>query len=171
MEKVKLNIRKSKYSDLNQVYELHLKCFDKSDCWYKTIIAQHINNGYVIENNNIIIGVLLEGDIIALDGNEEFQPSNDIGKKFIEDNQQYSKLFGIIMLCVNPEYQKCGLGKKLISKHIQKNKKLLYLHTRKSNPAQHLYIKMGYKQIGIIKNKYFQPSEDSIFMVFNCFDL
>ena len=168
MESIKLNIRKSKYSDLDKVYDLHLKCFEKTDCWYKTIVRQHINNGYVIENNKNIIGVLLEGDIIALDGNEEFIPSNDIGTKFIEDNLQYSKLFGIIMICVDPNYQKFGLGKKLINKHISKNKnKSLYLHTRKSNTAQQLYIKMGYKHIGTINNKYFQPSEDSIFMSYN----
>ena len=58
------------------------------------------------------------------------------------------------MICVDPEYQKCGLGKKLISKHLSKNKSS-YLYTRSSNKAKELYLKMGYNHIGTVKDKYF----------------
>jgi ribosomal protein S18 acetylase RimI-like enzyme len=44
--------------------------------------------------------------------------------------------------------------------------------TRQSNSnAYELYKSMGYIQIAIIKNKYFLPSEDSIFMIKHLTDL
>jgi len=59
------------------------------------------------------------------------------------------------------------LAKKLIEKHWQDNpNKILCLNTRRSNiNAYSLYKKMGYEHIALIKNKYFLPTEDSIFMI------
>ena len=49
---------------------------------------------------------------------------------------------------------------------------MLCLNTRQSNSnACELYKSMGYIQIAIIKNKYFLPSEDSIYMIKNLTDL
>jgi ribosomal protein S18 acetylase RimI-like enzyme len=73
------------------------------------------------------------------------------------------------MICIHPKYRGKGLGKKLIEKHFDDNKNMtLCLNTRRSNiNAYQLYKTMGYEQIAFIKNKYFLPSEDSVFMIKN----
>ena len=71
------------------------------------------------------------------------------------------------MLCIDPKYRGKGLAQKLINIHFKSNddKKILCLNTRKSNLAYNLYLKMGYEHIVTVKNKYFQPNEDSYFMI------
>jgi ribosomal protein S18 acetylase RimI-like enzyme len=94
-----------------------------------------------------------------------FEPINDKGKLF----NQFEEYYGITMICINPRYRGKGLAKKLIIKHFDDNKNMtLCLNTRRSNiNAYQLYKKMGYEQIAFIKNKYFLPSEDSVFMIKN----
>ena len=96
-----------------------------------------------------------------------FIPCNDKGNIFFKNMDHIKEHYGIVMICIDPRYRGYGLAKKLINKHIQNNSnKLLCLHTRKSNIiAYNLYKNMGYEHIGFIKNKYFLPNEDSIFMI------
>ena len=79
------------------------------------------------------------------------------------------------MICIDPQYRRHGLAKKLIQKHFIDNENkhnMLCLNARQSNSNAHeLYKSMGYIQIAIIKNKYFLPSEDSVFMIKNLTDL
>ncbi len=98
---------------------------------------------------------------------DEFSPVNDTGKFFLNNSIHFKELYGIVMICIDPEFRGKGLGKKLIEKHWQDNtNKVLCLNTRRSNiSAYTLYKKMGYEHIAFIKNKYFQPNEDSIFMI------
>jgi ribosomal protein S18 acetylase RimI-like enzyme len=72
-----------------------------------------------------------------------------------------------MMICIDPKYRSKGLAKKLIQKHFDDNKnKIVCLNTRRSNLcAYKLYQTMGYEHISYIKNKYFLPTEDSIFMI------
>jgi ribosomal protein S18 acetylase RimI-like enzyme len=183
-------IRKTNINDLNDVYNLHLKCFDISDQWYKYIISQHLNDGFVIEltENKKIIGILLQGIIIPCENinstkdifgeeilnndnidNENFISLNKTGDIFIQNMEHIKKQYGIIMLCIDPLYRGKGLATKLINIHIKKNpNKLLCLNTRKSNiVAYELYKKIGYNNIAYIKNKYYLPTEDSQFMIIN----
>ena len=71
------------------------------------------------------------------------------------------------MICVDPKYRGKGLAKKLIQKHFVDNvNKVVCLNTRRSNiSAYKLYQTMGYDHIAYIKNKYFLPNEDAIFMI------
>lgn len=98
-----------------------------------------------------------------------FEPVSSNGKLFLSTNLIYKELYGIVMICVDPNYRGKGLGKKLIEKHWTDNpNKLLCLNTRKSNVgAFMLYKTMGYEHVAYIKNKYFSPTEDSIFMIKN----
>lgn len=164
---MKVKFRRSNNDDLENIYQLQIKSFNKNDQWYKSIIQQYLNNGIVIETENNIIGVLLQGQINACDGDEIFDPINEIGEDFVRKNLHIKKLNGIVMLCIDPEYQRKGLGQKLINKHLEDNKNnLVCLFTRKTNiKAYNLYVKLGYEHIGYIKNKYFQPNEDGIFMI------
>ena len=78
------------------------------------------------------------------------------------------------MICIDPQFRQKGLAQHLIKKHLKCNSNqsiiqktnILCLNTRRSNTnAINLYKKMGYEHIGYIINKYYLPSEDSVFMI------
>lgn len=178
---MKVRVRRSNHSDLDTIYDLQRLCFKESDCWYKSIIRNYLDSGIVVEikDTNLIIGVLLQGGIIPCndkintDNNDTnysediFKPVNEFGSVFLSNNDHKKEHHGIVMLCIHPNYRGKGLGKVLIGKHLSDNEgKLVCLNTRRSNiNAYSLYKKMGYEHIAFIKNKYFLPTEDSIFMV------
>ena len=170
LNKTKIKIRNGTNDDLNGIYDCHLKCFDKSDLWYKSIIQQSIKNSYVIEKieDNNIIGVLLQGTITPCEESDKdtFLNITKSGEVFKNNNLHLENLDGIVMLCIDPEFRNKGLAKKLIELHFNDNKdELVCLITRKSNQAYNLYLKMGYEHIATIKDKYFFPTEDGYFMV------
>ena len=187
---MKVKFRRSCQDDLESVYELHTKCFASSDQWYKSNIKHYLDNGIIIELKNKLIGVLLQGPITACNqkfnideldeqihkvksGYQEdiFEPINETGTLFLKNNIHFKELYGIVMICIQPEFRGKGLAKKLIDKHFQdtnnhNHSKVICLNTRKTNiNAYLLYKKMGYQHIAYIKNKYFFPNEDSIFMI------
>lgn len=207
---MKVKFRRGCHFDLEQVYELHTKCFSIPDQWYKSTIKHYLDKSIIIEtiNNDTkkIIGVLLQGGITACnqkmsietaeqlpdinpfdhssklpnsntqnsqinlnDGYKEdiFEPVTSNGKTFLLNNLHLRELYGIVMICVDPEFRGKGLAKKLIEKHWKDNsQKVLCLNTRRSNiSAFMLYKSLGYEHIAYIKNKYFLPTEDSIFMI------
>lgn len=180
---MKILLRRTTFDDLDSIYDLHLECFNINDCWYKSTIQQYLNNGLVIEikETKQIIGVLLQGNItpcnkkLPFDNNNSdykediFDYINDEGQKFYNEKKHYDNIYGIVMICIHPKYRKKGLAKKLINIHFDDNKdEIICLNTRKSNiGAYYLYKDMGYTQIAFIKNKYFLPNEDSIFMIKN----
>ena len=172
---MKCYIRKSNYKDLDNIYNLHINCFNINDQWYKSIIGQYINNGIIIEiDNNQIIGILLQGDITPCSNSEknDFIPINDKGIEFYNNLDHIKNQYGIVMLCVDNNFRNKGIATKLINTFLNLNKdKLLCLNTRKSNYyAFNLYKKIGFEYIAHIKNKYFLPDEDSIFMIYNNFN-
>ena len=201
---MKVKFRRSCQDDLDQVYELHTRCFSNPDQWYKSAIKHHLNKGIVVEvvktNLTKIIGVLLQGTITPCnraivddcdsydtsndnlfgletktetigktEGYKEdvFEPVSENGKLFLENNVHFKDLYGIVMICVDPEYRGKGLAKKLIEKHWKNSSdKIVCLNTRRSNiGAFMLYKSIGYEHVANIKNKYFLPTEDSIFMI------
>ena len=181
---MKLRLRTSEINDIDKIYDLQLKCFGQNDAWYKQLISQYINNGLIIEtlspneHDNNIVGVLLQGNITPCNkkydflNNEYYKedmfvPITEYGKCFLLNNNQYKPIYGILMLCIDENFRGKKLAQNLISVHFLHNKgKHVCLNTRKSNVnAYNLYLKMGYQHIADIKNKYFNPNEDSIFMV------
>jgi ribosomal protein S18 acetylase RimI-like enzyme len=167
---MKVKIRKSLLTDLDGIYQLNTECFKLTDQWYRAIISNYLNKGIVIENTETqkIIGVLLEGDISACNPKlNGYKP--DIFESINKDIEfdKFENNPGIVMICIHPDFRGKKLAQKLIEKHFSRNKdKIVCLHTRRSNiNAYSLYKKMGYEHIAYIKNKYFQPNEDSIFMI------
>jgi ribosomal protein S18 acetylase RimI-like enzyme len=177
---MKIKLRRSSQLDLENIYQLHIRCFNNSaDHWYRSNIQHYLDNGILVEikETNTIIGILLQGNITPcnkkmdisieddcdIKSEDIFEPINEMGEKF----NPYEEYYGIVMICIDPDYRGKGLAKKLIDKHFDDNKNIIIcLNTRKSNiNAYQLYKKMGYEHIALIKNKYFLPSEDSIFMI------
>ena len=178
---MKVTIRKTIKKDLQKVYDLQCRCFSQNDAWYKSSVSNYLKNGLVIETeNNKIIGVLLQGKMTPCDKTnvlmetlnykqDVFEPVSETGKYFLENDLHHEEIHGIVLICVDEDYRGRGLAQKLIEKHFLQNKnKILCLNTRRSNiNAFKLYKKMGYEHIAYIKNKYFLPDEDSIFMIKN----
>jgi len=167
---MKVRMRKSNKGDIDNIYNCHKECFQQGDHWYKSTIQQFVDDSIVIESidENKIIAVLLQGQIAPCDLSEvnDFIPESESGTIFKNNNLHLETCTGITMLCVLPEYRGKGLAKKLIEQHFKENQdEILCLHTRKSNPAYNLYIKMGYEHIASIKEKYYFPTEDSCFMI------
>jgi ribosomal protein S18 acetylase RimI-like enzyme len=163
---MKIVIRNSTFNDNEKIYNLHIKCFQQSDRWYRPVICDTCKNGYVVEiaETGKVIGVLLYGKITPCINDDIFNYTNIQGWEFMNNNDHLKEHDGIIMLCVDPKYQKKGLATKLINQYHCDSKTDLCLNTRKSNNAYNLYIKLGYNHIGTIKDKYFLPIEDSYFM-------
>jgi len=171
-KKTKMKIRKGNYNDLDGIYDCHLKCFDKGDLWYKSIIQQSMDRCYVVQKveTGEIIGVLLQGSTIPCEESdkENFKQITPTGDILVKNNLHMDYLEGILMLCVDPEFRNKGLAKMLIEIHFNENKnELICLTTRKSNKAYNLYLKMGYEHVATIKDKYFFPNEDGYFLIKN----
>jgi ribosomal protein S18 acetylase RimI-like enzyme len=186
---MKVKIRRTTNDDLDNIFILHTKCFSQNDCWYKSAIKNHLDTGIVVEHSDTkeLIGVLLHGKIIPCNQEDTkeltsqfttdsemkgymkdvFEPVNKEGVTFYNNKLHLKEIDGIVMICVNPKYRGKGLAKKLIEKHFKDNQgKVVCLNTRRSNiNAYQLYKIMGYNHIALIKNKYFLPTEDSVFMI------
>jgi ribosomal protein S18 acetylase RimI-like enzyme len=106
---------------------------------------------------------------INFQSDEEFEPITSIGFQMKSTYSHLKPIYGILMLCIDPNYRNKGLGRKLIGKHLNlmtESIPMVCLHTRKSNvKAFILYKKMGYEHIGWVRNKYILPNEDSMFMI------
>ena len=167
---MKIKIRRSNKQDLDTIYDLQKICFAVGDQWYKSFIIQFLETSLVIEKieTKELIGVLLQGPIIACDSdeNDKFIPENRSGEIFKEQKLHFEITPGITMLCIHPDFRNKGLASKLIELHLKEHKdELVCLQTRKSNPAYNLYLKHGYEHIATIKEKYYSPTEDSCFMI------
>jgi len=169
---MKIRIRRSNKDDVDGIYDCHKECFEQGDHWYKSSIQQFVDRSYVIEavETKKIVGVLLQGPIVPCEMSEvdNFVPVSKTGEIFIENKLHLETNYGITMLCVVPECRGKGLATKLIELHFKENdNEMLCLNTRASNKAIDLYKKMGYEHIASIKDKYYFPTEDSVFMVKN----
>lgn len=162
-------IRQTNSSDIDKILELHRKCFDHGDHWYKYMMQQFIDESYCIEYNNYIVGVLLHGTIIPCTIQDKLVPFTFTGREFVKHNKDKQANYGITMICVDPNYRRKGLATKLIE-HYHNNILNTYdticLFVRQSNiSAQKLYEKMGYTSIGYVVDKYYFPIENGLFYI------
>jgi ribosomal protein S18 acetylase RimI-like enzyme len=92
---MKLLIRRTSPDDLNDIYDLHIKCFSQTDTWYKNNIKNYLDTGIVIVKDNILIGVLLQGDILPCSNNnnkplsQNGSTGHDIKLFNINENEDY----------------------------------------------------------------------------------
>ena len=75
----------------------------------------------------------------------------------------------IANIATDPQYRRCGIASALIENAIafaeEKALSFLTLEVRVSNlPAQNLYRKYGFQEVGVRKNYYQAPREDALLM-------
>jgi ribosomal protein S18 acetylase RimI-like enzyme len=162
-----MNIRHTTLVDIEEICELQSSCFESGDTWSRYTYLKYIDNSLVIEIDNKIVSVLIQGHITPSGYGKIFEPVNEVGQKFLDDRKNKQSTFGIALIFTDDSFRKRGLAEMLINKHFELNKnKTLCLNTRISNiNSISLYKKVGYNHIANIKNYYNYPSEDSVFMI------
>ena len=125
-----------------QVAALEKLCF--SDPWSENSVASELKNGLSLWL------VALVGDTVA----------GYIGSQSVLGESD------MMNVAVHPDYRRQGIGEKLISELVcalkAKGDHCLSLEVRASNePAQRLYEKLGFIQVGRRPNYYRNPKEDA----------
>jgi len=77
----------------------------------------------------------------------------------------------IFNIAVAPEYRGQGIGEAMVNKIIELGQaeglSTIYLEVRAGNlPAKWLYVKMGFRAVGIRRGYYLSPKEDAIIMAY-----
>jgi ribosomal protein S18 acetylase RimI-like enzyme len=162
-----MDIRYTTLADIDEICELQSSCFESGDNWSRYTYLKYIDNSLVIEIDNKIVSVLIQGYITPSGYKKIFEPVNDYGQKFLDDKRNKQSTFGIALIFTDSNFRKRGLAEILINKHFEVNKnKTLCLNTRPNNiNSISLYKKVGYNHIANIKNYYDYPPGDSIFMI------
>ena len=125
-----------------QVAELEKICF--SDPWSERSVASELTNPLSLWL------VAVEGVTVA----------GYIGSQTVEGETD------MMNVAVHPDNRRQGIGEKLILALVEalkeKGSNSLTLEVRASNePAQKLYEKLGFSQVGLRKNYYRNPKEDA----------
>ena len=127
---------------VSQVARLEALCF--SDPWSESSVASEL------ENELSLWLVALEGDTLA----------GYVGSQTVMGETD------MMNVAVHPDFRRQGVGKSLILALVEELKARdshsLTLEVRASNaPAQALYEKLGFSQVGLRKNYYRNPKEDA----------
>lgn len=144
---MEIRIEKMKMDDLDQVLEIEKSSF--SSPWSRTAFEMELSG----ENRFAYYLVAREGCKVI----------GYLGAWLILNEAH------ITNIAVRPEYRKSGIGHKLMDSFFaqaaQKNIEAITLEVRVTNdPAQNLYRKLGFKDMGI-RPKYYQDNqEDALIM-------
>ena len=132
-------IRRATPQDYPAISAIEKACFEDPIPNYKMLPVLQEGDTWVAEEDNKVVGVLIS---------------------------YYTHAVGIYSLSVLPEYQNRGIGWHLLSafQEFFKGYGLTYLHVDKTNPAQSLYMKFGYKIEGE-EIDYYGPGKDAWYMV------
>lgn len=137
-----MNIVPMREEHVSQVAALEAICF--SDPWSEKSVASELNNPLSLWL------VAVEGDTVA----------GYIGSQTVLGETD------MMNVAVHPDYRRQGIGEKLIQSLVEalkeKESHSLTLEVRASNvPAQKLYEKLGFAQVGLRKNYYRNPKENA----------
>ena len=128
-----------------QIAELERICF--SDPWSEKSIATELDSRLSLW-------------LVAMDGEKV---AGYVGSQSVLGETD------MMNIAVSPDYRRQGIGEKLVVELIQKltekGNHSLTLEVRASNdPAQKLYEKLGFEQVGRRKNYYRNPKEDALIL-------
>lgn len=137
-----MNIVPMREEHVSQVAALEAVCF--SDPWTEKSVASELNNPLSLWL------VAVDGDTVA----------GYIGSQTVLGETD------MMNVAVHPDYRRQGIGETLIQSLVEtlkeKGSHSLTLEVRASNdPAQKLYEKLGFTQVGLRKNYYRNPKEDA----------
>ena len=138
-------IMKMTQCHVSQIAELEKICFN--DPWSENSIASELGNR-------------LSHWLVVLDGEKVV---GYVGSQTVLGETD------MMNIAVHPDYRKQGIATELIEALIQVLKERgshsLMLEVRESNdPAKELYLKMGFKLVGIRKNYYRNPKENALIL-------
>jgi ribosomal-protein-alanine N-acetyltransferase len=131
--------------DIDKVYEIEAASF--SDPWLKEFFVMELeHDAYVAEQDSIVVGYVCAWQVL-----DECTITN---------------------ISVQPELRRKGIGKFMLENlfRIMHKRDVInyYLEVRASNlPAQNLYNKLGFRQVGIRKSYYHNPPEDAVVMAWD----
>ena len=130
---------------VSQIADLERLCFN--DPWSENSIASELNNK-------------LSHWLVALDGEKVI---GYVGSQTVLGETD------MMNIAVHPDYRKRGIATELIQELInalnERNSHSLMLEVRESNdPAKELYLKMGFELVGIRKNYYRNPKENTLIL-------
>ena len=125
-----------------QVAALETLCF--SDPWSENSVASELNNGL-----SLWLVALKDERVVGYVGSQSVLGESDM-----------------MNVAVHPDYRRQGIAEKLVNELAAALKKrgnhCLSLEVRASNePAQKLYEKLGFRQVGRRPNYYRNPKEDA----------
>lgn len=138
-------IQKMTVSHVSQVAELEKICF--SDPWSETSIASELNNPLALW-----LVATEEGRVVGYVGSQTVMGETDM-----------------MNVAVHPDFRRQGIAEGLVEELVSELKRLesgcLTLEVRASNePAQKLYEKLGFFQIGKRPNYYRNPREAALIL-------
>ncbi len=139
-----MRVRLYKTGDEGAIAKIEKECF--SSPWSEDAVYSEANSGSVFlvaEYENTIVGYISCRLIL--------------GEGYINN------------IAVTSSHRNKGIGKLLLSALIEqaalKNAEFLTLEVRRSNlPAQNLYRSFGFKDVGVRKNFYTDPTEDALLL-------
>ncbi len=136
---IEINTRICSENDINQVFEIENECFE---CPYpKHVFKDYLGSELflVAENEEKVVGYIISD---------------------VRENEGV-----IISIAVDPDFQRQGIGKRLIQKTIENLcTEYIVLTVRVSNnKAQQFYENLGFKRFYLINN-YYSNDEDAIVM-------
>lgn len=140
-----MSITEMTYSHVKQVAQLEKLCF--SDPWSENSIASELDNDLsfwlVAVNGDLVTGYI---------GSQTVMGETDM-----------------MNVAVHPDYRRKGIAEQLVLCLVEELKRMqshsLTLEVRASNiPAQNLYKKLGFSQVGRRARYYRNPKEDALIL-------
>ena len=137
-------LRCAKMEDAVDIARLEASIFP--DAWGHEAILSYIDTTYVVIKDSRVVAYLIS-NLIAPEGE-------------------------LYRIAVSEECRKTGIGKALLSYATNDLKKrglsAFYLEVREKNiPARTLYTSFGFKETGVRRNYYKNPSDNAVLMVYN----
>jgi len=130
------------WRDIKELYHLEHVCFER-DAWPLIDLMAALTFPSVIR-----LKAVMDDKMVGFVGG---------------DQRRHQHLGWVTTICVLPEYRNHGIGRALLQACEEMiDLPAIRLCVRKSNyEAQHLYLKTGYKQIGVWR-EYYSGNEDAI---------
>ena len=136
--------RRATVNDVGAIAALEAEIF--SDAWGEDALLSYIDTSFVATVDGEIVGYLIS-NLIAPEGE-------------------------LYRIAINEKHRRLGVGKALLSYSISSLAKrgltTFYLEVREKNtPARALYTALGFRECGLRRNYYKNPSDNGVLMVYD----